>query len=63
MQAKLIINFQSAEVAREREIEGDLFLQDVGQGLGFRPGTFDGCIRYIFLSHLSESFGYKTSFT
>ena len=51
MQAKLIINFQSAEVAREREIEGDLFLQDVGQGLGFRPGTFDGSIRYIFLSH------------
>ncbi|KAJ3042532.1 Williams Beuren syndrome chromosome region 22 protein [Rhizophlyctis rosea] len=31
-------------VANEREVEGDLFLQDIGQGLGFRPGTFDGAI-------------------
>lgn len=34
------------EVALEREVEGDLFLHDIGQGFGFRPGTFDGCIRY-----------------
>jgi hypothetical protein len=33
------------EVALEREVEGDLFLHDIGQGFGFRPGTFDGCIR------------------
>ena len=33
------------EVAVEREVEGDLFLQDIGQGFGFRPGTFDGAIR------------------
>lgn len=33
------------DVANEREVEGDLFLQDAGQGVGFRPGTFDGCIR------------------
>jgi 18S rRNA (guanine1575-N7)-methyltransferase len=33
------------EVALDREVEGDLFLQDVGQGMGFRPGTFDGAIR------------------
>ncbi|KAK7693530.1 hypothetical protein QCA50_003099 [Cerrena zonata] len=32
------------EVALEREVEGDLFLQDIGQGLGFRPGSFDGAI-------------------
>ncbi|KAK8864331.1 hypothetical protein IAR55_001578 [Kwoniella newhampshirensis] len=32
------------EVALEREVEGDLFLQDIGQGFGFRPGTFDGAI-------------------
>jgi len=25
------------EVALEREVEGDLFLQDIGQGFGFRP--------------------------
>lgn len=34
-----------ADVAVEREVEGDLFLHDVGQGLFFKPGTFDGCIR------------------
>ena len=33
------------EVALEREVEGDLFLHDIGQGFGFRPGTFDGAIR------------------
>jgi len=32
------------EVALEREVEGDLFLQDIGQGFGFRPGSFDGAI-------------------
>lgn len=35
------------EVALEREVEGDLFLQDIGQGLGFRPGSFDGAIRFV----------------
>lgn len=35
-----------AAVAQEREVEGDLFLCDIGQGLGFRPGSFDGAIRY-----------------
>lgn len=31
-------------VALEREVEGDLCLQDLGQGLPIRPGTFDGAI-------------------
>lgn len=35
------------EVALEKEVEGDIFLQDIGQGLGFRPGTFDGAIRWV----------------
>lgn len=35
------------EVARSREVAGDLFLQDIGHGFGFRPGTFDGAIRYF----------------
>lgn len=43
------------EVALEREVEGDLFLQDIGQGFGFRPGTFDGCIRYASVSFPSCS--------
>ena len=35
-----------AEVAVKREVEGDLLLHDMGQGLGFQPGAFDGAIRY-----------------
>ncbi|GMH00923.1 hypothetical protein Nepgr_002762 [Nepenthes gracilis] len=31
-------------VALEREIEGDLLLGDMGQGLGLRPGVIDGAI-------------------
>jgi hypothetical protein len=31
----------------ERQVEGDLFLQDIGQGFGFRPGSFDGAIRHV----------------
>ena len=38
--------FNFSDVAVEREVEGDLFLHDVGQGLCFKPGTFDGCIRF-----------------
>lgn len=37
----------SAEVALEREVEGDLFLADIGQGFPFRPGSFDGAIRSV----------------
>jgi len=32
------------DIAVEREVEGDLLLMDAGQGLPFRPGSFDGCI-------------------
>lgn len=32
------------EVALEREVEGDLMLADIGQGIPFRPGSFDGAI-------------------
>lgn len=38
------------EIALEREVEGDLFLQDIGQGFGFRPGSFDGAIRSVSLT-------------
>ena len=34
----------STALEREDEMEGDLMLSDVGQGLPFRPGTFDGAI-------------------
>ena len=30
--------------AVEREVDGDLVVRDLGDGLPFRPGMFDGCI-------------------
>ena len=32
------------DVARDREVDGDLILGDLGEGLPFRAGTFDGAI-------------------
>lgn len=32
------------DIAVQRDSEGDLFLADMGQGLPFRPGTFDAAI-------------------
>ncbi|XP_019197762.1 PREDICTED: probable 18S rRNA (guanine-N(7))-methyltransferase [Ipomoea nil] len=32
------------DIAVEREVEGDLILGDMGQGLGLRPGVVDGAI-------------------
>ncbi|RHZ85667.1 hypothetical protein Glove_63g93 [Diversispora epigaea] len=43
------------QIALEREVEGDLFLQDAGHGLGFRPGTFDGAISISVLQWLSRA--------
>jgi 18S rRNA (guanine1575-N7)-methyltransferase len=47
LEANIIYLF--VEVALEREVEGDLFLQDIGQGFGFRPGSFDGAIRLVLM--------------
>jgi 18S rRNA (guanine1575-N7)-methyltransferase len=43
------------EVAREREIQGDMFLQDIGDGFGFRPGTFDGAISISVIQWLCNA--------
>ena len=42
-------------MAREREVEGDLFLWDMGDGLSFRPGTFDGVISISALQWLCNA--------
>eukprot|EP00794_Sanderia_malayensis_P005957 gene5957-6650_t len=42
-------------VASEREVEGDLFLGDAGQGVAFRPGSFDGCISISALQWLCNA--------
>ncbi|CAE6475004.1 unnamed protein product [Rhizoctonia solani] len=43
------------KVALEREVEGDLFLQDIGQGFGFRPGSFDGAISISVIQWLCNA--------
>ncbi|KAF6145357.1 hypothetical protein GIB67_016818 [Kingdonia uniflora] len=40
----LDISDSMLDVALEREVEGDLLLSDMGQGLGFRDGVIDGAI-------------------
>ena len=37
--------FCFSDVSKEREVEGDTILSDMGEGVPFRPGTFDGAIR------------------
>ncbi|CAG4932800.1 unnamed protein product [Colias eurytheme] len=40
------------DVAIEREIEGDVVLSDMGQGVPFRPGSFDGAVSVSALQWL-----------
>ena len=42
-------------VALEREVEGDLMLADAGQGVPFRPGTFDAAISVSALQWLCNA--------
>lgn len=42
-------------IAHEREVEGDLFLADIGQGVFFRPGVFDGAISISALQWLCNA--------
>lgn len=37
----------AVDVAVDREVEGDLIQGDMGYGMPFKPGTFDGVIRYV----------------
>lgn len=47
-------SFRTA-VAKEREVEGDLILADLGNGLPFRAGTFDGAISISTLQWLCNA--------
>ena len=40
----LDISPEMLNVAKEREVDGDVLLNDMGQGFNFRPGVFDGAI-------------------
>ena len=43
------------EVAQEREVEGDLLLGDMGDGLPFKAGAFDGAISISALQWLCNA--------
>ncbi|XP_012264865.2 probable 18S rRNA (guanine-N(7))-methyltransferase isoform X2 [Athalia rosae] len=42
-------------VAKKREVEGDLILNDVGQGVPFRAGSFDGAVSISALQWLCNA--------
>lgn len=43
------------DVAQEREVEGDLILGDMGEGMPFKAGTFDGAISISALQWLCNA--------
>ncbi|QDZ23767.1 S-adenosyl-l-methionine-dependent methyltransferase [Chloropicon primus] len=49
------ISMSMLEVAKERETEGDLCRKDLGQGLGLRPGCYDGAISISALQWLCNA--------
>src|SRR5271170_2283436 len=48
-------------VALEREVEGDLLLADIGNGIPFRAGSFDACISISVLQWLFNAESSNTS--
>ncbi|XP_022093369.1 probable 18S rRNA (guanine-N(7))-methyltransferase [Acanthaster planci] len=51
----LDISTNMLDIALEREVEGDLFVSDMGQGVFFKPGTFDGVISISALQWLCNA--------
>lgn len=43
------------DVAKDREVEGDLILSDMGEGMPFKAGTFDGAISISALQWLCNA--------
>lgn len=43
------------DVARDRDVDGDVILADMGQGVSFRPGSFDGVISISALQWLCNA--------
>jgi len=51
-------------VAVSKKVDGDVYLNDMGQGFKFRPGIFDGCIsvsvlQWIFVASRKDQNPYK----
>ncbi|ESO10747.1 hypothetical protein HELRODRAFT_185273 [Helobdella robusta] len=51
----LDISKHMLDIAQEREVEGDLLLLDMGDGMPFRPGSFDGVISISALQWLCNA--------
>jgi 18S rRNA (guanine1575-N7)-methyltransferase len=51
----LDISRDMLNIARDREVEGDLLHGDMGDGLPFRPGSFDGAISISALQWLCNA--------
>jgi len=49
------VHFLFLDVALEREVEGDLILGDMGQGMPFRAGSFDGAVSISALQWLCNA--------
>jgi 18S rRNA (guanine1575-N7)-methyltransferase len=49
------------DVALQRDVEGDLLLADMGQGVPFRPGTFDAAISISAIQWLCNAESSDTS--
>merc|ERR1712244_88367 len=43
------------DIAKEREVEGDLILGDMGDGMPFKAGTFDGALSISALQWLCNA--------
>lgn len=51
----MIYFYGHSDVAKEKEVEGDVALVDLGQGLPFRAGAFDGAISISALQWLCNA--------
>lgn len=49
------LSFPSSDVAIDREVEGDMILADIGNGVPFRPAMFDGAISISAIQWLCYS--------
>lgn len=55
------ISASMLDIALKREVEGDLLLSDIGQGIPFRPGSFDAAISISAIQWLCNAESSETN--
>jgi 18S rRNA (guanine1575-N7)-methyltransferase len=55
------ISASMLDVAMQRDVDGDLMLADIGQGVPFRPGSFDAAISISAIQWLCNADSSETS--